>query len=110
MSLRGLPEARVTIATQYLLPVPILQTRGTTVHAFLQIQPPENADEEYWRTVRECLAMAIVGATLAGIFSGGVAALPTFMQIFGVKATSRGLELVANQFQLLTETTYGEWW
>ncbi len=109
VSLPGLPEARMTIVTQFLLPVPVLQTRETTVHAFLQIQPPENADEAYWQTVRECLAMAIVGATLTGIFAGGVTALPTFMQIFGAKAASRGLELVANHFQVVTETTYGAW-
>lgn len=108
-SIPGLPEARVTLASEGFVPVPMLQTRNTTVHTFLCIDPPENADEEFWNAVRECLVFASAGAIVAGTLSGGIAALPTFMQVFGAKATSRGLELVSNQLKIVTQTTYGDW-
>jgi hypothetical protein len=108
-SISGFPEARVTLDSQGLLPLPVLQTRSTTVHAFLCVSPPKNADEQFWSAVRECLVLASAGAIVAGTISGGIAAIPTFMQVFGAKAASRGLELVANQLQVVTKTTHGEW-
>ncbi|MGG6269457.1 hypothetical protein ACQ4M3_28410 [Leptolyngbya sp. AN03gr2] len=108
-SVPGLPEARVSFNNQNLLPLPVLQTRNTTVHAFLCINPPPDADEKFWDAVRDCLVAASAGAIVAGTITGGLAALPTFMQVFGAKAASKGLELVANQLQLVTETTYSDW-
>lgn len=108
-SVPGLPEARVNFDHQGLIPLPVLQTRNTTVHAFLCVSPPPDADEKFWNAVRECLITASAGAIVAGTMTGGLAALPTFMQVFGAKAASKGLELVGNQLQLVTETTYGEW-
>ncbi|GAP94836.1 hypothetical protein [Leptolyngbya sp. NIES-2104] len=108
-SIPGLPEARVILANQGFVPLPMLETRSTTVHTFLSIDPPENADEEFWKAVGECLVLASAGAIVAGTMSGGIAALPTFMQVFGAKATTRGLELVANQLKIVTQTTYSDW-
>ncbi|MBW4553500.1 MAG: hypothetical protein KME35_20660 [Aphanocapsa sp. GSE-SYN-MK-11-07L] len=105
-SLAGLPEVKLVI-DQGLLPG--LKTRSTTIHAFLSIQPPPTADEDFWKAVQECLLMAGAGALVAGMTPGGMLALPTFMRMFGAHAASKGLELVASQFQLVTETTYGEW-
>lgn len=108
-SIPGFPEARVTLANQGFVPVPMLQTRSTTVHTFLCVEPPDNADEEFWSAIRECLVLASAGAIVAGTLSGGIAAMPTFMQVFGAKATTRGLELVANQLKIVTQTTYSDW-
>lgn len=108
-SIPGLPEARVSLEQQGFLPFPVLQTRNTTVHAFLCVNPPSDADEKFWEAVRECLVAASAGALVAGTLTGGIAALPTFMRVFGAKAAGKGLELVANQLQFITETTYGEW-
>ncbi|MBW4442644.1 MAG: hypothetical protein KME10_15690 [Plectolyngbya sp. WJT66-NPBG17] len=108
-SLPGLPEARVNFDNQGILPLPVLQTRNTTVHAFLCVNPPANTDEKFWEAVRECLVAASAGAIIAGTMTGGIAALPTFVRVFGAKATTKGIELVANQFQFVTETTYGDW-
>ena len=108
-SIPGLPEARVNFENQGLLPLPVLQTRNTTVHAFLCVNPPANADEAFWNAVKECLVAASAGAIIAGTMTGGIAALPAFMRVFGAKAATKGLELVANQFQFVTETTYSEW-
>ncbi len=108
-SVPGLPEARVNFNNQGLIPLPVLQTRNTTVHAFLCVNPPANADEEFWNAVRECLVAASAGAIIAGTMTGGIAALPTFMRVFGAKAATKGIELVTSQFQFITETTYGDW-
>ncbi|MBD1821663.1 hypothetical protein H6F51_04015 [Cyanobacteria bacterium FACHB-DQ100] len=109
ISMPGLPEARVTLDNQGWIPLPQLQTRDTTVHAFLSVNPPANAEETFWLAVRECLVAASASAIIAGTMTGGIAALPTFMRVFGMKAATKGLELVGNQFQLVTKTTYGEW-
>lgn len=108
-SMPGLPEARVILDNQGWIPFPQLQTRDTTIHAFLSVNPPENSEETFWLAVRECLVAASAGAIIAGTMTGGIAALPTFMRVFGAKAATKGLELVGNQFQFVTKTTYGEW-
>lgn len=108
-SMPGLPEARVTLNNQGWLPLPVFQTRNTTIHAFLCVSPPEDADEAFWSAVKECLIAASAGAIIAGTMTGGIAALPTFMRVFGAKAATKGFELVGNQFKLITETTYSEW-
>ena len=108
-SVPGLPEARVTLEHQGLIPLPVFQTRNTTIHAFLCVNPPANADEEFWNAVKECLVAASAGAIIAGTMTGGIAALPTFMRVFGARAATKGFELVTNQFQFVTETTYSEW-
>jgi hypothetical protein len=107
-SLAGLPEVKLVV-DQGSLPLPVLRTRSTTIHAFLSIQPPPTADEDFWKAVHECLLMAGAGALVAGMTPGGMLALPTFMRMFGAHAASKGLELVASQFQLVMETTYGDW-
>ncbi len=105
-SLVSLPQVKLEIDQG---PLPALKTRSTTIHAFLSIEPPPTADADFWQAVQECIVMAGAGAIVAGMFPGGMLALPTFMRMFGAHAASKGLELVTNQFQLVTETTYGEW-
>jgi hypothetical protein len=103
-SLVGLPEVKLEIDQG-----PVLKTRSTNIHAFLSIEPPPTADADFWQAVQECVVMAGAGAVVAGMVPGGMLALPTFMRMFGAHAASKGLELVASQFQLVTETTYGDW-
>jgi hypothetical protein len=104
----GLPEVKLVV-DQGSLPLPALKIRSTTIHAFLSIEPPPTADADFWQAVQECILMAGAGAIVAGMFPSGMLALPTFMRMFGAHAASKGLELVANQFKLVTETTYGDW-
>lgn len=108
-SMNGLPELRVTVDTKGIFPVPIVQSRETTIHAFLCVNPPANADHRFWDAVRDCMLMAGAGAFVAGVIPGGMAFMPTFMRFFSTKAVEKGFELVVEQFQLTTETQYGEW-
>ncbi len=108
-SINGLPEFRVVMDESGLLPTPIVETRKTTLKAFVSIERADNIDEETWKAFVECIMFAGAGAAIAGLIPGGVAAVPTFMQIFGTCATSKGLNLVTNQIRLQTETVYGEW-
>jgi hypothetical protein len=105
-SLVSLPQVKLEIDHW---PLPALKTRSTTIRAFLSIDPPLTADADFWQAVQECIVMAGAGAVVAGMVPGGMLALPTFMRMFGAHAASKGLELVTNQFKLVTETTYGDW-
>ncbi len=105
----GLPEVRLTMDDSDSLSIPIIQTRSTTIHAFVVINQVDNVGEDFWNAVRDCAMLAGAGAALAGFFPGGVASVPIFMRVFGTCAASKGFSLVSNQVQLRTETTYGEW-
>lgn len=108
-SIYGLPEFRMTTNNGSSVPMPVVQTRSTTIHVFLVINQKDDIGEDFWNAVRECVMLAGAGATIAGFFPGGVAALPIFMQVFGTCAASKGFNLISEQVQLRTETTYGDW-
>ncbi len=105
----GLPEVRVMMEYRDSVPVPIIKTRSTTIKAFVSINQRDNVSEEVLSAVGECAMWAGAGAAIAGIIPGGLAALPVFVEAFGACAAAKGLNLVAEQVQLRTETTYGDW-
>ena len=108
-SMHGLPEVRMTMNDSFPVPMPVVQIRSTTIHVFVVINQLEDVGEDFWNAVRDCALLASTGAAIAGFVPGGLAALPTFMQIFGTCAASKGFNLASEQVQLRTETTYGEW-
>jgi hypothetical protein len=101
-SMDGLPEFR-------LLPTLIVEIRKTTLKGFVTIERSDNVNEETWKAFGECILFASAGATIAGLIPGGIAAIPTFLHMFGTCATSKGLDLAASQIRFRTETLYGEW-
>ena len=108
-SISGLPEFRVVMDESGWLPTPIVEIRKTTLKAFVSIERADDIDEQTWRAFVESVMFATTGAVIAGLIPGGIAAIPTFMQIFGTCATSKGLDLVGKQIRLQTETVYSEW-
>ncbi|MFH7029995.1 MAG: hypothetical protein ACHBN1_32680 [Heteroscytonema crispum UTEX LB 1556] len=108
-SMDGLPEFRVVTDHSGLLPTLIVEIRKTTLKGFVSIERADNVNEETWKAFGECIMFAGAGAAIAGLIPGGIAAIPTFMQMFGSCATSKGLDLAASQIRFRTETLYGEW-
>jgi hypothetical protein len=108
-SVNGLPEFKVVIDDRGVFPIPIVKTRTTILKTFVCIERTENINEETLKAFAECILFAGASAAFAGCVPGGILAVPTFMQTFGVHATSKGLELVASQINFRTETIYGEW-
>lgn len=108
-SIYGLPEFRITMNDTGSVPMPVVQTRSTTIRAFVVINQLDDVGEDFWNAVRDCVMLAGAGAGIAGFFAGGVATVPIFLQVFGTCATSKGFNLVSSQVQLRTETTSGEW-
>ncbi|MEA5503432.1 hypothetical protein VB735_09980 [Halotia wernerae UHCC 0503] len=108
-SMDGLPEFRVVMDSNGFSPIPVLETRKTTLKAFVSIEQFDNVNEESWKAFGQCIMFAAAGAAVAGFIPGGVAAAPTFMHMFGACATSKGLDLAASQISFRTETFYGEW-
>lgn len=94
---------------QSWIPVPIVESRSTLLKTFLVIERLENIDEEFWKAVAECVLYASAMATVAGLIPGGIASIPTFLQMFGVRAAAKGLDLTASQLRVRTETCYGQW-
>jgi hypothetical protein len=108
-SIDGLPEFRVVMDTSGFLPTPVVETRKTTLKAFVSIERSDNVNEETWKAFAQCIIFASAGAAVAGFIPGGVTAIPTFMHMFGTCATSKGLDLATSQIRFRTETFYGEW-
>jgi hypothetical protein len=108
-SIDGLPEFRVVMDSNGFLLTPVLETRKTTLKAFVSIERSDNVNEETWKAFGQCIMFAAAGAAVAGLTPGGIAAVPTFMHIFGTCATTKGLDLAASQIRFRTETFYGEW-
>ncbi|MBD2440847.1 hypothetical protein [Nostoc sp. FACHB-110] len=108
-SMDGLPEFRVVMDGNGFLLTPVLETRKTTLKAFVSIERSDNINEETWKAFGQCIMIAAAGAAFAGFTPGGIAAMPIFMHTFGTCATSKGLELAASQIRFRTETFYGEW-
>jgi hypothetical protein len=108
-SIDGLPEFRVVMESSGFSLTPVLETRTTTLKAFVSIERSDNINEETWKAFGQCIMLAAAGAAAAGFTPGGIAAMPIFMHTFGTCATSKGLELAASQIRFRTETFYGEW-
>jgi hypothetical protein len=108
-SIDGLPEFRVVMDSSGFLPTPVVETRKTTLKAFVSIEQSNNVNEEAWKAFGQCIMLAAAGVAVAGFIPGGVTAVPTFMHMFGTCATSKGLDLAASQIRFRTETFYGEW-
>ncbi len=108
-SMDGLPEFRLVTDKSGLFATLIIEIRKTTLKGFVSIERSDNVNEETWKAFGECIMFASAGATIAGLIPGGIAAVPTFMHMFGTCATSKGLDLAASQIRFRTETLYGEW-
>ncbi|MBF2000637.1 MAG: hypothetical protein IGS50_05940 [Synechococcales cyanobacterium C42_A2020_086] len=108
-SVLGLPEFRTVLDTTCFPPRVVVETRTTLLKGFLVVERDEMIDEALWKAIGECLLAAGAGAAVAGVVPGGMVMMPTFMQLFGAHATSKGLDLALNQLRLRTETCYGEW-
>lgn len=108
-SMPGLPEVKITMNESGSVLMPVIQTRSTTIYTFVVINQLDDVGQDFWNAVRDCVMLASAGAALAGFFPGSVASVPIFIRVFGTCAASKGFNLVSNQVQLRTETTYGEW-
>jgi hypothetical protein len=108
-SMNGLPEFRLATSECGFSPSLIVETRKTTLKGFVSIERSDNVNEETWKAFGECVLFASAGATIAGLIPGGIAAVPTFMHMFGTCATSKGLDLAASKIRFRTETLYSEW-
>ncbi|OKH52680.1 hypothetical protein NIES2101_13645 [Calothrix sp. HK-06] len=108
-SIGGLPEFRVVMNDGNILPMPVVETRKTTLIASVVIERTENINEEVLKAFIQSIMMAGASVLLAGCVPGGVIAMPLFLRTFGAYAASKGIELAAGQIKLNTETVYGEW-
>lgn len=108
-SFNSLPEFRMIVDEKGFLPLPLVESRPTLLKTFLVVERLENIDEEFWKAVAECVLYAGAMAAVAGLVPGGLAGTPLFLQMFGVRAAAKGLDLTASQLRLRTETCYGEW-
>ncbi|BDA71363.1 hypothetical protein CAL7716_055290 [Calothrix sp. PCC 7716] len=108
-SIGGLPEFRVVMNDGNILPMPVVETRKTTLIASVVIERTENINEEVLKAFIQSLMMAGASVLLAGCLPGGVIAMPLFLRTFGAYAASKGVELTVGQIKLNTETVYGEW-
>ncbi|GJD15300.1 hypothetical protein RIVM261_002560 [Rivularia sp. IAM M-261] len=108
-SIGGLPEFRVVMNDGNILPMPVVETRKTTLIASVVIERTENINEEVLKAFIQSIMMAGASVLLAGCLPGGVIAMPLFLRTFGAYAASKGIELTVGQIKLNTETVYGEW-